>query len=435
MIKLVRIGDNMKAVDIIEKKDNNKALTYSEIEYMVNSYVKGKINDKTMSDFLWSVYNNGLNITETIYLTDVMIKSGEVLDLKEIKESIVDKHSTGGVGDKITLIVSPIVASAGVCVPKMSGRGLGLTGGTADKLESITGYKLNLSRKDFINQLKKIGCAVISQSEKMAVADKKIYALRNEIGAVDSIPLIASSIMSKKIASGSDIIIIDLKVGKGAFMKNIKDATKLAKTMVQIGKYYNKNLICRLSDKFSPLGRNIGNVLEVKETIDFFNNKYDKRLYDLSIYISSLMISTAKKIPFSTAKKLAINLVQNGYAKSKFYSWIKYQGGNINKLKDKAKKLEVYSLKDGYINKIDSYKLSKLVFDLGAGRVKKTDKIDYATGVVLNKTIGDKVKQGDLLGTIYYNKKVLDMNNILIDCFTIDHKKKRVKKIIIKTIK
>ena len=425
----------MKAVDIIEKKRNNKELKYDEIAYMVNSYVKGKINDKTMSDFVWEIYYKSLSDKEIGYLTDVMIKSGEVLDLSDIKMPIVDKHSTGGVGDKITLIVSPIVASAGVCVPKMSGRGLGLTGGTADKLESITGYKLNLPKKDFINQLNKIGCAVISQSEKMAVADKKIYALRNEIGAVDSIPLIASSIMSKKIASGADIIIIDLKVGKGAFMKNIKDATLLAKAMINIGKYYNKKVICTLSDMNAPLGLNIGNALEVKEAIDFFNNKSDKRLYELSIYISALMISSAKNIPFKTAKKLAINLVENGYAKSKFYSWIKYQGGNINKLKAKAKTLKVYSYKSGYVNKIDSYKLSKLVFDLGAGRVKKKDKIDYACGVVLNKTLGERVKDGDLLGTVYYNKKLENMDELLADCFQIDKKKKKVKKIIIKTVK
>ena len=425
----------MKAVEIIEKKRNNKELKYEEIEYMVNSYVKGKINDKTMSDFIWEVYYKSLSIKETQYLTDVMIKSGEVLDLSKIKMPIVDKHSTGGVGDKITLIVSPIVAAAGICVPKMSGRGLGLTGGTADKLESIDGYKLNLSKKAFIEQLNKIGCAVISQSEKMAVADKKIYALRNEIGAVDSIPLIASSIMSKKIASGSDIIVIDLKVGKGAFMKNIKDATSLAKTMIKIGKYYNKKVICTLSDMNAPLGLNIGNALEVKEAIDFFNNKYDKRLYDLSIYISALMISSAKNISLMSAKKLAINLVENGYAKSKFYSWIKYQGGNINKLKSKAKKLDVYSPKSGYINKIDSHKLSKLVFDLGAGRVKKSDSIDYGCGVVLNKTIGSKVYEGDLIGSVYYNKKLKNMDELLIDCFQIDKKKKRVKKIIIKTIK
>ena len=425
----------MKAIDIIEKKKNNQALDYKEIEYMVNSYVKGKINDATMSDFVWGIYYNGLSMDETFFLTDVMINSGEVIDLSSIKKPIVDKHSTGGVGDKITLIVSPIVAAAGVCVPKMSGRGLGLTGGTVDKLESITGYKLKLTRKAFIEELSKIGCAVISQSEKIAVADKKIYALRNEIGAVDSIPLIASSIMSKKIASGSDVIIIDLKVGKGAFMKNIKDATRLAKTMVKIGNYYNKKVICTLSDMNVPLGRNIGNALEVKEARDFFNGKYDKRLYDLSVYISSLMISTAKKISFGDAKKLVINLLESGYAKTKFYSWIKYQGGDMNKIKDKAKKKDVVSTKSGYVNKVDSLLLSQLVFDLGAGRVKKTDKVDYAVGVVLNKTIGERVKEGEILGTIYYNKKVKDMEEKLSSCFQIDKKKKKVKKIIIKTIK
>lgn len=425
----------MKAIDIIEKKKNNEKLEYKEIEYMVNSYVKGKINDKTMSDFVWQIYYNGLNIEETYFLTDVMIKSGETIDLSSLNKPVVDKHSTGGVGDKITLIVSPIVACAGVCVPKMSGRGLGLTGGTVDKLESITGYKLNLTKKQFLEELDKVGCAVISQSEKIAVADKKIYALRNEIGAVDSIPLIASSIMSKKIASGSDVIIIDLKVGKGAFMKNIKSATKLAKTMVKIGEYYDKKVICTLSDMNIPLGRNIGNVLEVKEAMDFFDGKYDKRLYELSVYISSLMISSAKKISFANAKKLVINLLESGHAKNKFYEWIKSQGGNIHKLKDKAKKVDIISTKTGYVNSIDSNLIAELVFNLGAGRVKKTDPVDYAVGVTLNKVIGDKVKEGEVLGTIYYNKKLDGMDKLFINSFKIEKKKKRVKKIIIKTIK
>jgi len=425
----------MKAIDITTKKENKEKLEYKEIEYMVNSYVKGKINDKTMSDFIWSIYNNGLDMDETYYLTDVMIKSGETIDLSSINKPIVDKHSTGGVGDKITLIVSPIVAAAGVCVPKMSGRGLGYTGGTVDKLESITGYKLNLTKKQFVDQLKTVGCAVISQSEKIAVADKKIYALRNEIGAVDSIPLIASSIMSKKIASGSDVIIIDLKVGKGAFMKTIKDATKLAKTMVKIGAYYNKKVVCTLSDMNIPLGLNIGNVLEVKEAIDFFNNKHEKRLYDLSVYISSLMISSAKNISFAKAKKLVINLLESGHAKNKFYEWIRSQGGSITKLKDKAKKYIVVSDKTGYINSIDSQKISKLVFDLGAGRVKKTDGVDYAVGVTLNKTIGQKVLKGEILGVIYYNKKIENMDKLFIESFNIEKSKRKPKKIIIKTIK
>jgi pyrimidine-nucleoside phosphorylase len=425
----------MKAIDIIEKKQKNEILEYDEIQYMVNSYVKGKINDKTMSDFLWLIYNNGLTLDETVALTDVMIKSGEVIDLSSLKMPIVDKHSTGGVGDKITLIVSPIVAAAGVCVPKMSGRGLGLTGGTVDKLESIPGYKLNLNRKQFIEALSKVGCAVISQSEKIAVADKKIYALRNEIGAVDSIPLIASSIMSKKIASGSDIIIIDLKVGKGAFMKNVKEATKLAKTMVKIGKSYNKKVICTLSDMNIPLGRNIGNALEVREAMDFFAGKHDKRLYELSVYISSLMISSAKNISFRRAKSIVLNLLENGYAKTKFYQWIKYQGGDLTKLKEKAKKYIVVSDKTGYVNSIDSNIIAKLVFDLGAGRKKKTDSIDYACGVVLNKQLGEKVNKGEILGIIYYNKKVEDMENIFKDAFNIEKRKRQVKKIIISTVK
>ena len=425
----------MKVVEIIDKKNNKEELTYKEIEYMVNSYIKGKINDKTMSDFLFSIYNNNLSIEETYYLTDIMIKSGEIIDLSSIDKPVCDKHSTGGVGDKITLIVAPIVAASGVAVPKMSGRGLGLTGGTVDKLESIPGYKLNISKKEFLKLLSTVGCAVISQSEKIAVADKKIYALRNEIGAVDSIPLIASSIMSKKIASGSDTIVIDLKVGKGAFMTNIKDATKLAKTMVELGRYYNKKVVCTLSDMSVPLGLNIGNALEVKEVIDFFNGKYDKRLYELSVYISSLMISVSKRINISKARKLVINLLECGHAKNKFYEWIKSQGGDIKKLKINAHKKYIYSDKEGYINNIDVHKLSKLVFDLGAGRVHKTDNIDYSVGVVLNKTVGSKVKEKELLATIYYNKKVDDMAEILKQCFKIDKRKKRNKKIIIKTIK
>ena len=425
----------MRALDITRKKEKKKALTYEEIEYMVNSYVKGKIGDERMADFIWAIYDYGLNDKETYYLTDVMIKSGEVIDLSCLDKKVVDKHSTGGVGDKITLIVSPIVASAGVCVPKMSGRGLGLTGGTVDKLESIPGYQLKLSKKAFLDALRKVGCAVISQSERIAVADKKIYALRNEIGAVDSIPLIASSIMSKKIASGSDIIIIDLKVGKGAFMKNIKDATELARTMVELGKKYNKIVICTLSDMNIPLGRNIGNALEVKEAMDFFDGKYDSRLYELAIYISSLMISSARDISMSKAKDLVLELLSNGYAKDKFYEWIRYQGGDINKIKEKAHTIEVKSNKTGYINNISSLDIAKVVFELGAGRKKKTDKIDYACGIVLNKTLGDRVKEGDTIATIYYNRKVKDMENIVYNSFTIQKKRAKNRKIIIKTIK
>lgn len=425
----------MKAVEIIYKKNRNENLTYNEIKYMVNNYVKNKISDHTMSEFLWAIYNNGLSLEETYYLTDVMVHSGEIIDLSRLNKKVVDKHSTGGVGDKITLIVAPIVACTGVCVPKMSGRSLGLTGGTVDKLESIEGYKLKISKQAFIEELKTVGCSIISQSEKIALADKKIYALRDEIGAVDSIPLIASSIMSKKIASGSDVIIIDLKVGSGAFMKNIKDATKLAKTMVKIGAYYDKKVICILTDMNTPLGNNIGNALEVKEVIDFFDGKYDKRLYELSVYISSLMISASKGIGIKKAKEIVINLLESNHAKNKFKEWIQYQGGNLRKLKDKAKKYKIISNTSGYINSINANHLASLVFDLGAGRNKKTDKIDYSVGISLNKQIGQKVNKGELLGTIYYNKKIENIEKRFIDAFKIEKKKKKAKKIIIKTIK
>ncbi len=425
----------MKAIEITYKKNRKEKLTYDEIKYMVNSYIKNKISDHTMSEFLWAIYYNGLSIEETYYLTDVMINSGDTIDLSSLNKTVVDKHSTGGVGDKITLIVSPIVACAGVCVPKMSGRSLGLTGGTVDKLESIDGYRLKLQKEEFLKELKDIGCAVISQSNKIAIADKKIYALRDEIGAVDSIPLIASSIMSKKIASGSHIIVIDLKVGSGAFMKNIKDATRLAKTMVKIGAYYDKEVICILSDMNTPLGKNIGNSLEVKEAMDFFNGIYDKRLYELAVYISSMMISSAKKISYKKAKQTVINILENGHAKNKFREWIKYQGGDLRKLKDKARRIVVKSHENGFVNKIDPHAIAKLVFDLGAGRRRKTDLIDYAVGVTLNKTIGSRVREGEVLGTIYYNKKIKDMEERLVDSFKIEKKKKPVKKIVIKTIK
>jgi len=425
----------MNINNIIKKKKNKEYLTYEEIAHIVNSYVNGKITDSTMSKFIMLIYNDGLSKTEINYLTDVMVKSGSIIDLSKVNNPVVDKHSTGGIGDKVSLIVAPIVASLGVCVPKMSGRGLGITGGTVDKLESIKGYKLNLSKEEFVKALNKVGCAVISQSEEIAVADKKIYALRNEIGAVDSVALIASSIMSKKIASGADNIVIDLKVGRGAFMKNKKDASRLAKTMIDIGKYYNKKVVCILSDMDSPLGYNIGNALEVEEAINFFDLKYEKKFYELIVYIASYMVSLGKNISFKKAKKEVVDTINNKEAKKKFYEWIKYQKGNLELFKIKAKKYLVTSTESGYINKIDSEKIGSLVFSLGAGRVKKTDKIDYNVGFVLNKTLGSKVEKGEILGVIYYNKEVKDMEKIVRDSFIINKKKKRVHNIVIDVIK
>ena len=420
---------------IIEKKKNNKILTYDELKYMIDSYLNCDIKDDIMSKFIMLIYNNGLSEIETNYLTDIMIKSGDVVNLSKIDKPIVDKHSTGGIGDKITLIVSPIVAACGIVVPKMSGRGLGITGGTADKLESIPGYKLDYNKNEFISLLEKHSIAVISQSDTLAIADKKIYALRNEIGAVDSIPLIASSIMSKKIASGADNIVIDLKVGNGAFMKSTKEATILAKTMIKIGKYYNKRVVCVLSDMSVPLGKYIGNALEVKEAIDFFDGIYDKRLYNLSVYISALMISTAKKTTLKAAKKEVLEVISKKQARTKFYEWIKAQNGDVSKFKINAKKYIVTSNESGYVKEIDASLIGQLVFELGAGRKKKTDSIDYSVGYVINKSVGNKVLKGDILGIIYYNKEVNNMEEKVRNAYKITKSKRRVKNIIIKTIK
>lgn len=420
--------------DKIINKTGKEKLTYSEIEYMVMGYVNGKINDKDMSKFILNIYNNGISEEETYYLTDVMIKSGKVNDMSFLDKKIVDKHSTGGVGDKVSIIVAPIVASLGVAVPKMSGRGLGLTGGTADKLESIRGYKLNISDEESKNILSKVGCYVISQSDDMCIADKKIYALRNEIGATNSIPLIASSIMSKKIACGADSIVIDLKVGSGAFMKNRKDAIKLSKLMKNIAKRYNKKLICVLSDMENPLGKYVGNKLEVLEAIKFFDGIYDKRLYELCVYIASTMVSVSLNKTFKKAKEMVILSIKSGMARAKFYEWIKAQHGTLNGFEIKANKYIVSSDKEGYLNKIDAEEIAKLVFDLGAGRSKKEDNIDYNVGVYINENLGKKIRCNDILGIIYYNKNVDDMENRFKNAFIINNKKKRVHNIVIKSI-
>lgn len=420
--------------DKIIDKTGKEKLTYSEIEYMVMGYVNGKINDKDMSKFILNIYNNGISEEETYYLTDVMIKSGKVNDMSFLDKKIVDKHSTGGVGDKVSIIVAPIVASLGVAVPKMSGRGLGLTGGTADKLESVRGYKLNISDEESKNILSKVGCYVISQSDDMCIADKKIYALRNEIGATNSIPLIASSIMSKKIACGADSIVIDLKVGSGAFMKNRKDAIKLSKLMKNIAKRYNKKLICVLSDMENPLGKYVGNKLEVLEAIKFFDGIYDKRLYELCVYIASTMVSVSLNKTFKKAKEMVILSIKSGMARAKFYEWIKAQHGTLNGFEIKANKYIVSSDKEGYLNKIDAEEIAKLVFDLGAGRCKKEDNIDYNVGVYINENLGKKIRRNDILGIIYYNKNIDDMENRFKNAFIINNKKKRVHNIVIKSI-
>ena len=395
----------MNFKDILSKMVKGKKLNYQEIDYVITNFTNDNINEEEMSKFLMEIYRKGLTFKETLYLTNSMIKSGEILDFSKINKTIVDKHSTGGVGDKITLIVAPIVAANGLGVAKMSGGSLGLTGGTIDKLESIEGYNVNLDKNEFINQVNNIGVSVISQTDKIAVADKKIYALRDKIGAVDSIPLIASSIMSKKIASGANIIIIDLKVGNGAFMKDIKSAKKLAKTMIKIGKKWNKKVVVILTDMNAPLGNSIGNSLEIKETIDFLNGTYqDKRLKTLSLTIAAYIISKGKNISVNKAYILAKETLENGGAYNKFENWISCQGGNLSELKDDAKTLEVFSDKDGYIAEINAEKIAVICNELGSGRSNKITTIDYGVGIVLNKALYEKVEKDELLATIYYNE-------------------------------
>ena len=419
----------MNSKSIIEKKIKNKPLDYEEIKYMVDSFVNDKIKADTMTLFIRAIYNNGLNFDETLNLTDVMIKSGKVEDLSEVNGITVDKHSTGGVGDKTSLIVLPICASLGIKVPKMSGRSLGTTGGTVDKLESIPGFKSELSHKEFIKILNEVGCVDICQTKDIAVADKKIYALRDKTGLVDSIPLIASSIMSKKIACSSKNIVIDLKVGNGAFMKNIKDASSLARLMIRIGKYYDRNVICVLTDMSNPLGNNIGNKLEVREVINFFNGKYDKRLHDLVVTLSSYMVSISKNILFSSAKRRVLKVLKNGEAKDKFYEWISAQGGNINELIVEARRIDVRSIKKGYVKSIKASDVG-MVSTLLIGKSK-----DLNTGVVLRKNIGDFVEKDEVIASIYYNKEVNNMISIIRDAYELSDNPIKEKSVILKTIK
>lgn len=416
---------------IINKKENKKSLSYNEIKYMVDSFVSGVLSDKEMTPFIKSIYENGLSFDETLYLTDVMIKSGEVIDLKGVKKVTVDKHSTGGIGDKTSLIVLPICAALDVAVPKMSGKSLGITGGTIDKLESIPGFKSKLNHEKFIKVLNEVGCVDISQSKDIALADKKIYALRDKTGYVDSIPLIASSIMSKKIACSSKNIVIDLKVGNGAFSKDIKTATKLAKLMIRLGKHYNRKVICVLTDMSIPLGSNIGNILEVREAINYFDKIYDNRLNDLVISLSSHMISISKNISYVKAKHQVINVINNGMAKHKFYKWIKEQDGEIDKMKMDARRIDLRTNKCGYITDINA----SIVGSLATALSKNGRSLDASSGIVLRKKIGDFVDNDEVLASIYYNKEVNNMMSLLLSAYIIEECKPKEKNIILKVIK
>ena len=409
----------MNIVDIIIKKKNKESLTEEEIKYVINGFVIGEIKDYQMSSLLMAIVLNGMTDEEVIYLTKYMILSGSTLDLSTLT-NVVDKHSTGGVGDKTTLIISPIVASCGCKVAKMSGRGLGYTGGTIDKLESIPGFKTNLTKEEFLNEIKDIGMAITSQTDNIAVADKKIYSLRDVTGTTESIPLIASSIMSKKIASGSKNLVLDIKVGEGALIKNIEDARNLANLMIKIGKENNMKVICLLTNMNIPLGNNIGNSLEVLEALNIlYYNNINNNLKDLCIELSSYMVSLGLNISYEEAKNKVLEVLESKKAYNKLLEFIKYQNGDITKLPKSTLVYEIKSDKEGYLTNLSSLELSKLSMHLGAGRQTKEDTIDYSAGIIINKTLNDKVSVGDTILTLYTNKELPPIEKEKL--FTIDN--------------
>ena len=422
----------MNILDIIEKKEKGLILSKEELKYAVDGFLSGEVKDYQMSALLTEIDLLGLTEEETVDLTDIMLNSGEKIKL-DIKP-LVDKHSTGGVGDKTTIVLAPLVASLGVNIAKMSGRGLGHTGGTIDKLESIEGFKTEMSLEEFENQVKNIGVALVGQMGNLVPADKKIYALRDVTGTVDSIPLIASSIMSKKLASSSDTIIIDLKVGSGALVSNIEEAKKLGNLMVKIGKMNNKKTACLITNMDEPLGYAVGNSLEVIESIDTLKGKGPKDLTDLVISLAKLMTSYGLNISEEDAREKVKENLYNGKAYEKFKEWVKAQGGDETKIEVSNKKIEIKSKEEGYIKNIDALEIGKLARSLGAGRLTKEDIIDPKVGIVLNKKVGDTIEIDETLLTVYYNDKQIKEDDIY-KCFVITKEKVEKPKLIIDIIK
>lgn len=403
----------VRMVDLIEKKQEHETLTTEEIKWMIESYTKDEIPDYQMSAMLMAIYFQGMTKEELRDLTVAMVESGDEIDLSAIKGIKVDKHSTGGVGDTTTLVLAPLVASVGVPVPKMSGRGLGHTGGTLDKLESIEGFHIEITQEEFVDLVNKNKLALVGQSGNLTPADKKIYALRDVTSTVGSIPLIASSIMSKKIASGADAIVLDVKVGTGAFMKNIEDAKELAETMVEIGNSVGRDTMAVISDMSQPLGEAIGNANEVKEAIDTLKGEGPEDLTELCLVLGSQMayLGGVGENLEEARQKLEEN-IKNGKALEQFKRFIEAQGGNPDvtdrpdELLPQAKnKVEVTVDKDGVISEVDAEELGVAAMMLGAGRETIDSELDLAAGLMLHKKIGDPVKKGESLLTIYSNKE------------------------------
>ena len=399
-------------VDLIQKKKNGEALTKEEIDFMITDYVAGKIPDYQMSAMLMAIYFNGMENEELAGFTLAMRDSGDLVDLSPIEGIKVDKHSTGGVGDKTTLIVGPIVAACGVPVAKMSGRGLGFTGGTLDKLESISGFRIDLSAQEFFETVKKTGISVIGQTGNLAPADKLLYALRDVTATVDSIPLIAASVMSKKLAAGSDKIVLDVTTGSGAFMKNTRDAKNLAKHMVAIGNHAGKETVAILTGMEEPLGFAIGNNMEVKEAIEVLKGDGPEDVKEVSVALAGMMLSLGlENVSHSQGKRMAKKALSSGQAFEKFKEMVQAQGGDIRYVEHPefferdAFEGEVLAAEDGFLSGMDTEKIGVAAGLLGAGRETKDSVIDMSAGIYLEKKIGDTVKKGEPIAICYAGTK------------------------------
>lgn len=396
----------MRAVDLIQKKRDGQELSSNEIQWLIEGYVAGTVPDYQMSAFAMAVYFQGMTTREISDLTMNMVKTGQEFDLSAIDGVKVDKHSTGGVGDKVTLILAPLVASFDVPVAKMSGRGLGHTGGTIDKLESIKGFQIERSQDDFIKQVQDIGVSVIGQSDQLVKADKLLYALRDVTATVDTIPLIASSVMSKKIAAGADAILLDVTVGEGAFMKTVDEARQLAKTMVNLGKAVGRKTVAVITDMSQPLGRAIGNRLEILEALEILQGKGRQDISHFICELAQIMLSLANVE--KTVEEVRQHL-ENGKALKKFEEMILAQGGDLEDLYRPVKVdhvVDIPAQEDGIIAELPAMEFGLFAMRLGAGRAVKTDALDYETGIVFEKKVGDSVKQGEIVAKVYTNGKI-----------------------------
>ncbi len=432
----------MNIQEIIAKKRDKLELNKEEIEYFITNYTNGSIADYQAAALVMAIYINGMSDEETTNLTLAMANSGDILNLSELG-TVVDKHSTGGIGDKVTLILAPIIASFNIPVAKMSGRGLGYTGGTIDKLESIPGYKTNLKIEEFIQNVKQNGISIIGQTLNLAPADKKLYALRDVISATESIPLISSSIMSKKIAAGANKIVLDVTCGSGAFMKNLKDAENLANMMKKIGNLANKKTVCVITNMEEPLGKAVGNSLEVIEAVEFLKGNMQQDVKEVILELGSYMMKLANKGEnIEENKKKILENIENGKAFEKFKNWISSQGGDISFLKNtnnfkKAKYvLPVVAQSNGYVASLNAQKVGTISMNLGAGRIKKEDIISPEVGIVLEKKIGSKVQKGEVLAYIHANNENLaniQAKNLQM-VYEIKDQKPELKKNILKVI-